>query len=1005
MKRIYLFILLAALNVCTLHTYAKEGDSCSDPILLTSDYRETITRAGDKWYIANTFDLPLAIDFYPTYPNDPAPEMYLDFGCTPGVYDDPILCGLFCSSNSAYIALPYHETPSASYDENNKKYYHVAFGASYRDLLLRQGIDYNVQVYVKVKFSGPGTLSMVADPFNNCMDGHKFIHLGDTVNVQTRDKDRHVVVPYVQWQYDSIRYVWTGTTPCTIAIGNTCGFDPTDADDPTIMDGGVIQPDGQFKVSSALLMQYVSDQVNYPNDAGMYFAKFYSEAPGVMKIEKIPAPRPEANATLLKYGIEATVLRNDTSALYAMPDSWVKDMQFFTPTSRVFKMYIGTTPNFYTKDAVVTYQFDRTDDGHLLSLVSDDMEAIWSHKVSGNYLYVRFECSENTTVLPRLWAPSPCVEKAKRIEAGVQFEVAARATANYGLFYADWKGGDMTIAWTATQATCPFYIADTCNVPNSNVSPVFYTDKAPKRGSVTIPSSTVDSWETYVDPDGYIYIRFYSTAKGKITVTTNAPEEEDPQCTPADSTLVVTAWDSYEWNGVSYTESGVYTKDGNVDPETGCIDTIFTLRLTIHTTSYDTYEESGCDSIFYNGKKYTESGAYTDTLYDADGNRTIMALTFTVHQSTRGEEVLTGCDSLYWNGEWRKVSGDYEYHTTNVAGCDSTAILHLTIYHSYAITLPDTTVCETVAHGGYIWHDAVLGDTTIHESGIYTRSFKSKEGCDSLVQQTVTILLPNTGDTTVVACESFVWYGTTYTQSAEPTYTFTNIQGCDSVVTLHLTINYATTSEETRSEYESYTWNEVTYTQSGDYTFETTNAAGCDSTAILHLTIKERPSIVYDTVYFCRGFNTVHEEKIADDRIRRYLPYVFESPATWDYMEGAIISGSHDRTLVDLKRVETNLKNHYTKALTPVEHIAWSVREANNSVYTPIVATDQPQWIPTGGLILQIHFRCGELYNNEFPMAVEEVEADKQPVKRIENGQIVIMYNGTKYNVQGQKIK
>ena len=256
-----------------------------------------------------------------------------------------------------------------------------------------------------------------------------------------------------------------------------------------------------------------------------------------------------------------------------------------------------------------------------------------------------------------------------------------------------------------------------------------------------------------------------------------------------------------------------------------------------------------------------------------------------------------------------------------------------------------------------------------------------------------------------MACESFVWYGTTYTQSAEPTYTFTNIQGCDSVVTLHLTIHYATTSEETRSEYESYTWNEVTYTQSGDYTFETKNATGCDSTAILHLTIKERPGIVYDTVYFCRGFNTVHEEKIADDRIRRYLPYTFESPATWDYMEGAIISGSHDRTLVDLKRVETNLENHYTKALTPVEHIAWSVREANNSVYTPIVATDQPQWIPTGGLILQIHFRCGELYNNEFPMAVEEVEAAKQPVKRIENGQIVIMYNGTKYNVQGQKIK
>jgi hypothetical protein len=225
------------------------------------------------------------------------------------------------------------------------------------------------------------------------------------------------------------------------------------------------------------------------------------------------------------------------------------------------------------------------------------------------------------------------------------------------------------------------------------------------------------------------------------------------------------------------------------------------------------------------------------------------------------------------------------------------------------------------------------------------------------------------------------------------------------VVTLHLTIHYATTSEETRSEYESYTWNEVTYTQSGDYTFETKNAAGCDSTAILHLTIKERPDIVYDTVYFCRGFNTVHEEQIAEDHVRRYLPYRYESPATWDYMEGAVVSGAQNRTLVDLKRVETNLQNYYTNELTPIEHIAWSVREDGKGIYTPVVVENQPQWIPTGRLAMQIQFRCGEYYNNEFPMALDEVEADKQPVKRIENGQIVIMYNGTKYNVQGQKIK
>lgn len=1001
-----LFIIALLLASACVPAKAGSGESCSDPIVLGEGYTAYISGAQTIWYIANTFDLPLAMNFYPNNPNAPAPELELDFGCTPGVYEDSILCSLFCIANSAALAMPYKETPPKTYDGNGNARYHVEFGEFYRDLLLRQGIDYNVPVYIKVIFNSGGSLQMDPDPFNNCMDGHKFMHLGDTVEVKANDADRHVIVPYVQWQYDSIRYVWTGTSPCMIAIGNRCGFDPTDNDDATIMDGGVIQPGGQFKVSSALLMQYVSDQKNYPNDAGMYFAKFYSEEPGVMKIEKIPAPPPAAGATLLKYGTQTTVRRNDTAALYAMPDSWIKAMQFSTPTDHVFKMYVGATPNFYTTDAVATFQFDRTNDGHVLSLFAEDMENLWLNKRSSdNYLYVRFECSDNTTVLPALWTPSDCEATTQRIESGKQFDVEKKSNANYSLYYADWKGGDMTIAWTSTQATCSFFIADTCNVPNSNISPVFYTDKAPKRGSITIPASTVDSWESYVDPDGYIYIRFYSQAKGKITITTTAPEEEDPACSSEDSTLIVTAWDSYTWRGTEYTQSGAYTIDGNVDPETGCVDTVFTLQLIIHTTSYDTYEETGCDSIFYNSKKYTASGAYTDTLYDGEGNRTIMTLNFTVHQATRGEVVLTECDSLFWNGEWRKASGDYEYQTTNAAGCDSTVILHLTIYHSYAITLPDTTVCETVTHDGYVWRDAVRGDTTIHESGIYTRGFTSKEGCDSLVQQKVIVLQPNTGDTTVVACESFVWYGVTYTKSTEPTITLTNILGCDSVVTLHLTIHYATTSEETRSEYESYTWNEVTYTQSGDYTFETKNAAGCDSTAILHLTIKERPDIVYDTVYFCRGFNTVHEEQIAEDHVRRYLPYRYESPDTWDYMEGAVVSGAQDRTLVDLKRVETNLQNHYTNELTPIEHIAWSVREDGKGIYTPVVVENQPQWIPTGRLAMQIQFRCGELYNNEFPMALDEVEADKQPVKRIENGQIVIIYNGTKYNVQGQKIK
>jgi hypothetical protein len=1088
--------------------FAQMGNNCANPIVLGPEYKETIGGSGSTWYIANTFDLPMAIDFYPTNPSSPAPELELDFSCTPGVYEDPILCSLFCKTNSAYISLPHKETPPMTYDSEGRARYHVEFGEYYRDLLLKQGIDYNVPVYIKVTYHGSGSLQMDPDPFNNCMDGHKFMHLGDTVNVKANDKNRHVIVPYIQWQYDSIRYVWTGTTPCTLAIGNSCGFDPTDPEDGAIMDGGVIQPGGQFKVSSALLMQYVSDQVHYPNEAGMYFAKFYSAEPGVMKIEQIPAPPPAGGAVLLKYGVSTKVGKNDTTTVYAMPDSWIQSMQFTTPTDHVFKMYIGQTPNFYTTNAALSYRFDKTPDGHALSLFKSDMESIWTHKKKGeNYLYVRFECTDNTTVLPLLWTPSDCVKKAPRIESGKQFEVSGKSNVNYGLFYQDWKGGDMKIAWTNTQTTCPFYIADTCEVPNSNVSPAFFADKAPKKGSITIPQSTVDEWESKVDPDGYIYIRFYAQTKGKITVTTTAPEEEDPLCSPEDSLLSVSAWDSYTWRGTEYTQGGVYAVNGHVDPETGCVDTIFTLSLTIHTTTLDTHTETGCDSIVYNDKKYTESGVFTDTVYTAGGDRIITTLDFTIMHSTAGEETLTACDSLLWNGEWYKQSGDYEFLTTNVAGCDSTATLHLTVGHSYNRTLEDVKACDS-----YVW-----GDTTIYDSGTYTRRFKTIQGCDSLVTLTVTIgksyldaqdvitaydsytwkngmtykksisgpvwelstidgcdstvtlnltirhlvtdtfvrplcatelpyewygkkynesglytsdTIPGiavggvfmdtvhtvdltvipvlTGDTTATACSSFTWYGTTYKQSGTPTHKLMSQYDCDSIVTLHLTINQPSASEETMRACDSYEWNGVTYTESGNYTFETTNAVGCDSIATLHLTIHYEchQATEFDTVYFCPGFNREHEERVSEALIRRYMPYTYQSPAEWDYMEDVMLQTEHDRTLMDLARAEANLLNHYVGELTPVERIVWSVRYDKSNVYTPIETGDQPQWINAGRLAVQIQFRCGEMYNTAYPMDTEMVNSEETKGRKIlRNGQIIIIRNGKEYNLLGEKIQ
>jgi hypothetical protein len=80
---------------------------------------------------------------------------------------------------------------------------------------------------------------------------------------------------------------------------------------------------------------------------------------------------------------------------------------------------------------------------------------------------------------------------------------------------------------------------------------------------------------------------------------------------------------------------------------------------------------------------------------------------------------------------------------------------------------------------------------------------------------------------------------------------------------LHLTINHSTTSDTTVTACNSYVWNAVTYTTSGIKTFTTTNAAGCDSVATLHLTINVPPSAPSiaatdgGVTTFCSGFSAV----------------------------------------------------------------------------------------------------------------------------------------------------
>ncbi|MFM8433033.1 MAG: T9SS type A sorting domain-containing protein, partial [Bacteroidota bacterium] len=78
--------------------------------------------------------------------------------------------------------------------------------------------------------------------------------------------------------------------------------------------------------------------------------------------------------------------------------------------------------------------------------------------------------------------------------------------------------------------------------------------------------------------------------------------------------------------------------------------------------------------------------------------------------------------------------------------------------------------------------------TTYTQSGTYNRTLTNVAGCDSTATLILTIKQATSGSSTVSACSSYTWQGTTYTQSGTYNRTLTNVAGCDSTATLILTI-------------------------------------------------------------------------------------------------------------------------------------------------------------------------------------------------------------------------
>jgi peroxiredoxin family protein len=223
----------------------------------------------------------------------------------------------------------------------------------------------------------------------------------------------------------------------------------------------------------------------------------------------------------------------------------------------------------------------------------------------------------------------------------------------------------------------------------------------------------------------------------------------------------------------------------------GC-DSTATLNLTIKSKTSSSSSASVCPSALpyqWNGGSYTASGVYTYHTNNAAGCDSTVTLNLTVKSNSSSSSSATVCASALpysWNSGSYTASGVYTYNTSNAAGCDSTVTLNLTVAQN-ATSTTNASVCAAALP--YNWNGS-----NYTAGGTYTFNTATTSGCDSVATLVLTVNVATTSTTNVSVCSSiagtlpYSWNGGSYSTSGLYSYTTTNAAGCDSLAKLNLSV-------------------------------------------------------------------------------------------------------------------------------------------------------------------------------------------------------------------------
>ena len=527
MKKLF-SVLFCVTCAFALSAQTPDGLTCETAIPVDSTYTGRIPAPGVYYFTAWTYDLPLTCYFYPT--EDVVNELYLDidFTCTPGVYADPNLQELVDETMGWGVKVPmrFDRFVQGIDPVSNRKYYSLTVERVYRDLMANFGISYDVQALVKVTVSSAGDISMRPDTaFRSCVESSTWLNIPASVNVTTMGGSDVYVLPFADWQNDSVRFIWKGTkAPVNVWVGDDCDYELKLTGENAALKCYEIQTDaGNGENIFVMSRQDIADLINFANNGGVLYMRAIAAENAELIIEKQPISGPMANAIRLEFNQAAPVKANDVNQVYYFPASWkVRDLLLTSDKKTAMTAYFYGDVEL-TKP-LAAYDFTTVDNQTSLGISVKELDALLKNYTE-EYVFVAFNAATNTTVTPSKWEVCPCVQTTSRVNVVDTIEAKARTTVSYRIDYNTWSKNNITIKWSAKNKM-KLAIADTCagftlaeTDPRVLQYKLFENSSKLTLDSIVITGEQIRTWADRVDENGFLYLRCNPNVAGTITIS------------------------------------------------------------------------------------------------------------------------------------------------------------------------------------------------------------------------------------------------------------------------------------------------------------------------------------------------------------------------------------------------------------------------------------------------------------------------------------------------------